>query len=85
MIDLEKANEEALNRLLSAQPVLVDMGIAKDTIPGLNERTFLHAGPPIDWKNMPAQCEEPSSPVYFFEGWAKTPRKRKSSPRTKSL
>lgn len=73
MIDLEKANEEALNRLLSAQPVLVDMGIAKDTIPGLNERTFLHAGPPIDWENMSGPMRGAVIAGILFEGWAKTP------------
>ena len=73
MINLEKSNEEALNRLLSAQPVLVDMGIAKDTIPGLNERTFLHAGPPIDWENMSGPMRGAVIGGILFEGWAKTP------------
>lgn len=49
---IEKANQEALRRIQSAQPVLIGMGVARDVIPGMNEDTILHAGPPITWNRM---------------------------------
>lgn len=73
MVDIEKANSEALDRLLSAQPILVDMGIAKDVIPGFKERMFTHAGPPIEWKDMSGPLRGAIIAGILFEGWAKTP------------
>jgi hypothetical protein len=35
MVSMDSANKEALTRLLAAQPVLVDMGIALETLPGM--------------------------------------------------
>jgi len=52
MVDIEKANKEAFDRLLSARPVLVGMGKAIDVIPGMKKNMILHAGPPITWDRM---------------------------------
>ena len=49
---VDKANEEALNRMLSADPILVNVNLAAQLIDGLGEHKILHAGPPIDWKDM---------------------------------
>jgi len=49
---IEQANEEAVNRIISAEPVLVDVAPAEEVIPGLKDRMILHAGPPVKWKNM---------------------------------
>ncbi len=49
---IEKANGEAVDRLLSAQPVLVGVGMAGEVIPGMTKKTILHAGPPITWDRM---------------------------------
>lgn len=46
-----KANKEALQRLLSASPVWIDIVIAKDEI-NLDKHTLLHAGPPITYETM---------------------------------
>ena len=46
------ANETAIEHLLSAQPHIIGIGIAKDVIPGMTERTILHAGPPVTWEAM---------------------------------
>lgn len=73
MVDVEKANREALNRLLKAKPVLVDMGIAKDVIPGLKENMFLHAGPPIKWEDMSGPMRGAVIAGILYEGMAKTP------------
>jgi len=50
--NIDAANQEALKRINSSQPVLVGVGIAKDTIPGMKENMLLHAGPPITWDRM---------------------------------
>ena len=50
--EIDAANMEALSRINSSQPVLIGVGIARDTIPGMTENTLLHAGPPITWDRM---------------------------------
>ena len=44
-----EANAEAVSRLQSARPMLVDIRPAREAVEGMGERTLLHAGPPIDW------------------------------------
>jgi hypothetical protein len=46
------ANREAIDRLLAAEPRIVGIGIARDVIPGMTDRTLLHAGPPVTWDRM---------------------------------
>ncbi|KUL03530.1 MAG: hypothetical protein XE12_0479 [Synergistales bacterium 54_9] len=73
MVDIDKANQEAISRLLSAQPILVGMGLAKDVIPDMGERVLLHAGPPIDWENMSGPMRGAVMAACLYEGWAETP------------
>ena len=47
-----RANNEALERMISADPVLVDVIPAAEAIPELKDRMILHAGPPIGWDRM---------------------------------
>lgn len=51
-MDINAANQEALGRILAAQPVLVGVGRALDLIPGMAPDLILHAGPPITWERM---------------------------------
>src|SRR5262245_1874221 len=44
---IERANATALERMLEAEPVLVDVRPAAELVPALRSRTLLHAGPPI--------------------------------------
>ena len=41
---IQKANQEALGRILAAQPTLIGLGIAGEVIPGMTKDTILHAG-----------------------------------------
>src|SRR5436305_569551 len=41
---IDAANEEALSRILSAQPFLEGFGQAIDVVPGMTAKTILHAG-----------------------------------------
>jgi hypothetical protein len=46
------ANDEAVERLQAAQPMLAGVGTARELLPDMDERAILHAGPPIDWAEM---------------------------------
>jgi hypothetical protein len=46
------ANERAVQRMLAARPMLVDVRPASEVVPGMGRQTILHAGPPITWERM---------------------------------
>ena len=46
------ANDRAVAAMQAAEPRVVGIGRAGDLLPGLDERTLLHAGPPIGWADM---------------------------------
>ncbi len=71
MVDIEKANKEAFDRLLSARPVLVGMGKAIDVIPGMKKNMILHAGPPITWDRMCGPQKGAVIGALIYEGMAK--------------
>ena len=43
------ANRTAFERMIAADPVLVDVQPAVDVIPGMTPTTILTSGPPLDW------------------------------------
>ena len=49
---IDRANAEAMARVLAATPVLIGVGRARDVIPGMDENLLLHAGPPVTWDRM---------------------------------
>ena len=67
----DAANDIAMERLQAARPVWVDVGVAADAIPGMGERMFLHAGPPIIWENMSGPMRGAMIGAMLLEGWAK--------------
>lgn len=64
------ANEEALSRIIEADPVLADVRPAGEAIPGLEEGVVLHAGPPIDWARMCGPLRGAVAGAVVLEGWA---------------
>ena len=69
--ETEKANREALSRILAAEPVLADVERAGRLIPELDaERLVLHAGPPIAWEAMCGPLRGAVCGAIVFEGWA---------------
>ena len=70
MKQIEDANAEALKRMHSANPVLVDVIPAAEAIPNLKDRMILHAGPPVGWDNMCGPMQGAITGVAVFEGWA---------------
>ena len=71
MEKIEKANAEALRRLLAGDPVLVDVIPAGEAIEGLGRHHILHAGPPIGWERMCGPLRGAIMGIAVFEGWAK--------------
>jgi hypothetical protein len=67
---VERANAEALRRMLAADPVLIDVQPAGSVIEGLHERMILHAGPPIEWARMCGPLRGAIAGAIVFEGWA---------------
>lgn len=70
MEQIEKANEQALERMLSGTPVLVDVVPAHKVMEGLGDRMILHAGPPIEWERMCGPMRGAIAGIAVFEGWA---------------
>jgi hypothetical protein len=67
------ANQECLRRIQDSQPVLVDLRPAIEVIPGMTERSVLHAGPPVTWEHMCGPMRGAITGACLHEGWAKTP------------
>lgn len=71
---IEAANATALGHYLGAQPVLVDLLLAREAIAALDgERRILHAGPPIAWEDMCGPMQGAIAGAIAYEGWAATP------------
>ncbi len=67
---IENANEEAVLRLSSGDPVLVDIAPAGEVIPGLTGKMITHAGPPIEWGRMCGAQRGAIIGMVIYEGWA---------------
>lgn len=68
---VDAANREAVNRILSGDPVLVDVIPAREAIPELaGKKLILHAGPPITWDRMCGPMRGAIMGIAVFEGWA---------------
>lgn len=70
---VEPANQEALKIINSGKPVLIGMGIALDTIPGMHKDLILHAGPPITWDKMCGPMRGAVIGALLYENRTKTP------------
>ena len=69
---VEAANQEAVGRLVAAEPVLVDVAPAGEVVEGLSGRMILHSGPPIAWNDMCGAQRGSVLGLVLFEGWAST-------------
>jgi hypothetical protein len=67
---INEANTVAIDRILSVEPVFVDVDTALNVIPGMTPDTILHAGPPIEWKRMCDPMKRAVRGALVFEGLA---------------
>ena len=70
---IARANDEAVERMQDAQPMLIGVGTARDLLPDFGERTILHAGPPIDWADMSGPLRGAVTGAAVYEGLASDP------------
>lgn len=71
---IDRANQEVFERVLAAKPTLIDIRPARDVVPGMTERTVLHAGPPLPRDHrMSGALRGTIIGAALYEGWAETP------------
>lgn len=69
--DIDAANREVISKIVASQPVMIDNVRAKEVIPEMAEgKVILHAGPPIEYKNMPDPVQGSCVGAVLFEEWA---------------
>ena len=71
-MNIDRANAEAVARLIAARPVLTGVGTARESIPGMRDDLLLHAGPPIEWERMSGPLRGAVVGALLFEGRAAT-------------
>lgn len=71
-VEIEQANTIAIERLMSARPILKGIATAREVIPGMKDNLFLHAGPPIEWARMSGPLRGAVIGAMLFEGIAKS-------------
>lgn len=71
MVDIDKANQQAAERMMEARPILKGVAVARDVIPGMKPNLLLHAGPPIEWARMSGPLRGAVIGALIFEGLVK--------------
>jgi hypothetical protein len=72
IMDIDTANQTAVERMMSARPILKGVATARDVIPVMKDNLFLHAGPPIEWARMSGPLRGAIIGAMLFEGIAKS-------------
>lgn len=70
---MRDANAEALRRIGDARCLLIDLRPARDTIPDMEGRMLLHAGPPVTWELACGPMRGALIGACLLEGWARSP------------
>ncbi len=70
---IDKANAEVVRRLDEGVSMLVAIETAASVLPGLDDRTILHSGPPIGWPDICDPLRRSIRAAVMAEGWAETP------------
>jgi len=64
---IEAANQDALCKMWNVKPILVDIDLAKNVVPGMDSKTILHAGPPIEWERMCGPTQGAIAGILVYE------------------
>ena len=70
---VEEANAEVFRRLDTGVPVVTGVRPARAVVPGLSERTLLHAGPPMAADDACDPLRRSMRAAIVAEGWAADP------------
>lgn len=71
-MNIDQANTLCLEKIQAGTAVWSDIRLAAEVIPGMAERTVLHAGPPLTWEQMCGPMRGAVTGACIYEGWAKT-------------
>ena len=82
---INEANKIAVEKLMSVEPVLTDIDMALNVIPGMTPHTILHAGPPITWNRMCNPMKRAVKGALILEGLAKDDKSAEKLMRTKKI
>jgi len=69
-MNIDQANQTAVEKMMSARPILTGVASALDVIPGMKKNLILHAGPPITWDRMSGPMQGAVIGGILFEGLA---------------
>ncbi len=72
---IDRANKKAVDRILSAEAVLVDIKPSIKAIPGFKTNLITYAGPPIEWESMCKTQKIAITNLAIYEGLADTSEK----------
>lgn len=64
---IQKANEEAVSRIIQSKPILVGYDKALNVMPNMTKNTILHAGPPIAYADMCGPMQGAIQGAIVFE------------------
>jgi hypothetical protein len=67
---VEAANRQAFGAYGAASPAVEGIGLARECVPGMKEKSILHAGPPITWERMCGPMQGAIIGALLYEGWA---------------
>ncbi len=82
---INEANKIAVEKLMSVEPVLTDIDMALNVIPGMTPHTILHAGPPITWNRMCNPMKRAVKGALILEGLAKDDKSAEKLMKTKKI
>lgn len=67
---IDQANDQVIEILMKSKLVLKGVSRAIDVVPGMTLRTILHAGPPIEFEDMPGPMKGAVISALIYEGFA---------------
>ena len=68
--EIDEANKLAIDKVKKAQAVWIDIDKAINVIPGMDNKTILHAGPPIEYERMCGPVKGAIAGALIYEGLA---------------
>jgi hypothetical protein len=69
--DISGANRTAIERMTTSRPILKEIAVARDVVPGMDDNLLLHAGPPIEWERASGPLRGAVIGALLFEGRAR--------------
>jgi hypothetical protein len=70
---IDAANSEALRRIDEGLPLLTAVATMRDVVPGIDQRTILHCGPALGWREFCDPLRRSVRAAVIAEGWATNP------------